>query len=58
MPDEAIALIAVYPCDPDGCALDVTLWTVEEGASDLTLSLSATKVGDGFRLEIEDLHVL
>jgi hypothetical protein len=42
----------------DSLALDVPLWTSEEGRSDLTLSLTATKRGGDYELEIDDLHVL
>jgi hypothetical protein len=60
LPDEASPLIDVYPNDRDSTksSLDVPLWTVEEGRSDLTLSLVATKEADKYRLEISDLHVL
>jgi hypothetical protein len=60
LPDEGVALIDVYPhdADPAKSFLDVPLWTAEEGRSDLTLSLVATREGDKYRLEISDLHVL
>jgi len=60
LPDEAVALIDAieHTADPDGCAVDVPLWTVEEGRSDLTLSLDARKEPSGCRLEITNLHVL
>jgi hypothetical protein len=60
LPDDALHLIDVYPNESDSteCLLDVPLWTAEEGRSDLTLSLVATKKDDGYRLEVSDLHVL
>ncbi|MBN9161168.1 MAG: hypothetical protein BGO98_23185 [Myxococcales bacterium 68-20] len=60
LPDHAVQLIDVYPSDmdPKTWSLDVPLWTAEEGRSDLTLSLVATRDGDGYRLELSDLHVL
>lgn len=60
LPDEAWPLIEVYEQtgNPDRIALDVPLWTEEEGRSDLTLSLRATKLDSGYRVEIDDLHVL
>jgi hypothetical protein len=60
LPDEGVPLISIYPSQVEAEAvyLDVPLWTVEEGRSDLTLSLTAYKVGGAYRLEIEDLHVL
>lgn len=60
LPDEAVRLIGVHPSkrDPSSCSLDVPLWTSEEGESDLTLSVIATREKRGYRLEISDLHVL
>jgi len=60
LPDEASTLIDVYPndCDSAKSSLDVPLWTAEEGRSDLTLSLVATKQDHKYRLEISDVHVL
>mgnify|MGYP000884154324 CR=1 FL=1 len=60
LPDEAVSLIDIFPSDHDSTKsfLDVPLWTVEEGRSDLTLSLVATREVDEYRLEISDLHVL
>lgn len=60
LPDEALPLIDFYPHDrdPTRASIDVPLWTAEEGRSDLTLSLLATRELDKYRLEISDLHVL
>ncbi|WP_437673152.1 DUF7668 domain-containing protein [Sorangium sp. So ce131] len=60
LPDEAWALVDEYPHAnaPGTVALDLPLWTKEEGRSDLTLSLSATKEMNGWVLHIDDLHVL
>lgn len=35
----------------------VDLWTVESGRSDLVLFARVREVGDGFRIEIESVHV-
>ncbi len=43
---------------PEAVALDVPLWTQEEGRSDLTLSLTAIKQGETYTVEVDDLHVL
>ncbi|HYO72251.1 MAG TPA: hypothetical protein VEU33_39885 [Archangium sp.] len=43
---------------PEASALDVPLWTKEEGRSDLTLSLTAIKQGETYTVEVDDLHVL
>lgn len=39
-------------------AIDVDLWTQEEGRSDLTLSVTARVVDGKVQLAIDDLHVL
>lgn len=58
--DEALHRIDVYPRDLDlkRSSLDVPLWTAEEGRSDLTLQLDATREGSTYRVQITDLHVL
>ena len=33
------------------------LWTIESGASDLVLSVFVFETGDGFRFEIDSVHV-
>ena len=39
-------------------AIDVTLWTAEEGRSDLTLQVEAHHEGEDWSLAISDLRVL
>jgi hypothetical protein len=60
LPDEAFRLADVYPVKGQHgtWAVDVPLWTAEEGRSDLTLSLTIADSPDGVRLEIDDLHIL
>ncbi len=60
LPKEGLSLVGVYEqADTVGSlALDVPLWTAEEGRSDLTLSLRAKKDSGGYSLQIDDLHVL
>jgi hypothetical protein len=60
LPDEGWDLVDTYPQDanPSVFALDVPLWTAEEGRSDLTLSLTATKHRETYSVEVDDLHVL
>ena len=60
LPDEAISLIDAFPIthDPSRIDLDVPLWILEEGRSDLTLSVITRRVDDRYRLEISDIHVL
>lgn len=38
--------------------VDLDLWTVEEGRSDLTLTVTIAEVADQVTIQIEDLHVL
>jgi hypothetical protein len=38
--------------------VDLPLWTIEEGRSDLTLQLTIFIVGENINAEIDDLHVL
>ena len=60
LPDEALNLAEVHAvAGQRTCwAVDVPLWTAEEGRSDLTLSLTISETRDGVQLEIDDLHVL
>ncbi|MBL0214940.1 MAG: hypothetical protein IPQ07_13775 [Myxococcales bacterium] len=60
LPAEDKRLIHIYPLDsnPKDLRLEVELWTEEEGRSDLTLSLTATWSPSGYRIAIDDLHVL
>ena len=60
LPDEAFRLAEVYPVKGQHAtwAVDVPLWTAEEGRSDLTLSLTVSDRQDGVQLEIDDLHTL
>jgi hypothetical protein len=58
LPEEAWALIEVYPLDDgSGVALDVPIWT-NEGRSDLTLQLTASERDGAVAIQIDDLHVL
>jgi hypothetical protein len=60
LPADGEVLVDVYkqPSPPDAVTLDVPLWTREEGRSDLTLSVTATKQGETYTVEVDDLHVL
>ncbi len=50
----------VYPIDgaPGHFSIDLPLWTVEEGRSDLTLSASVVERDGSVLVSIDDLHVL
>jgi hypothetical protein len=59
LPDEAMATIDMYPQDgnPDEFAMDVPLWTQEEGRSDLTMLVRVRRQGGSYHVEIDDLLV-
>lgn len=60
LPDEAFDISEAYEVSsqPGVWFVEMTLWTAEEGRSDLTLSLKITEIGRDIAVEIEDLHVL
>jgi hypothetical protein len=60
LPDEVLNLADVHAVAGQRVcwAVDVPLWTAEEGRSDMTLSLMISENSDGVQLEIDDLHVL
>jgi hypothetical protein len=60
LPDEAFRLAEVSPITGQTAtwAVDVPLWTAEEGRSDLTLSLTVSDSQHGVHVEIDDLHTL
>ena len=41
-----------------GWWVDIDLWTDKEGRSDLTAQFVASRVGEGFRFELKNVHVL
>lgn len=43
---------------PGGFAVDVGMWTAEEGRSDLTLQLTVIERAGAIAIAIDDLHVL
>lgn len=59
LPPEAFEIADSYKIEgqTDSWAIDLPLWTKEEGRSDLTLTLTASITPAGVRLEIDDLHV-
>lgn len=60
LPHEAFGFVECIPLlyEDDRSAVVVDLWTSEEGRSDLSLELDATKTGDEYRLEVTSLHVM
>jgi hypothetical protein len=61
LPPDSLEGLDTYPIDgkPGHFSIDVPLWTLEEGRSDLTVSASVTEHADGSVLvAIDDVHVL
>jgi hypothetical protein len=60
LPEAAFEASMAYQHDAQRShwAVDLDLWTAEEGRSDLTLSATVVEDGDDVRVEIDDLHVL
>ena len=61
LPDAAFDQGEMYTLiDGDGKSrgVDLDLWTMEEGRSDLTLQLTVRDTGTAIVLQIDDLHVL
>ena len=60
VPDKMLEDAEVYRSDHDQrqFAVDVPLWTREEGRSDLTLSLTVFDSNGEVSVSIDDLHVL
>ncbi|WP_193367728.1 DUF7668 domain-containing protein [Pelagibius marinus] len=60
LPDDAFDSADCYPIEGEASkwAVDLPLWTREEGRSDLTLALSIKEDNGKVLVEIDDLHVL
>jgi hypothetical protein len=60
LPSDAMDAADVYELDdcPGEFAVDLPLWTAEEGRSDLTLQLTVIDGDSGPAVAIDDLHVL
>jgi hypothetical protein len=58
--EQSLALVELYAdqVDADRCAVDVPLWTLEEGRGDLTLLLAAQKYANGWSVTLDDIRVL
>jgi hypothetical protein len=60
-PDDAFALIDVVEvrnARPPQWSVTMPLWTREEGRSDLSIAITVIADGEGFRIELDDIHVL
>lgn len=60
LPENALETVDTYPMEGTAglAAIDLPLWTVEEGRSDLTLSLTINEEIEEPTVSIDDLHVL
>jgi len=60
VPDEAFEIGDAYPVEneKDTWAVDLDLWTLEEGRSDLTLTMTVRETDKGIMIEIDDCHML
>ncbi len=60
-PDRAcdeIDAIEIRESSPPSWSVRMPLWTEEEGRSDLSVELTITELAEGFKIEIDDIHVL
>jgi hypothetical protein len=60
-PDEvfgAFSLGEVRGSVPKAWWIVIDLWTKEEGRSDLSLEMTIVDVGDQFRIEVDNIHVM
>ena len=60
LPSNALEMADAFPVldAPEHIAVDIPLWTEEEGRSDLTLSLTIIESHGVTSVSIDDLHVL
>ena len=55
---ELMDVIKVRNAEPPKWTITMPLWTQEEGRSDLSMELTITEQKDGYKIELDDLHVL
>ncbi|HEY1971640.1 MAG TPA: hypothetical protein VGH89_27040 [Pseudonocardia sp.] len=55
---DQLEIIGVVACEVPRFAVLTSLWTREEGRSDLSVELTLTSTGDGYRIEIDNIRVL
>ena len=53
-----IDVIQIRNASPASWSITMPLWTKEEGRSDLTLELTLIQEACGFKVELDDIHVL
>jgi len=60
-PDDAFKLMDVVEVrnfKPPQWSVNMPLWTEEEGRSDLSIGVTLISDGEGFKIELDDIHVL
>jgi hypothetical protein len=55
---EQLDVIEIQDAVPQKWSLNLPLWTVEEGRSELTLSATVVRTDETFSVELDDIHVL
>ena len=55
---EDIDVVRIGRVSPPRWSVRMSLWTAEEGRSDLSLELTVAESGDGYVIEVDDIHVL
>jgi len=60
-PDDAFKLmdvVEVRNVKPPQWSVNMPLWTQEEGRSDLSIGVTLISYEEGFKIELDDIHVL
>lgn len=52
-----MSVVRVRGAEPPKWSVAMPLWTENEGRSDLSIELTLIQQGDGFRIEVDDIHV-
>jgi hypothetical protein len=55
---ELMSVIRVRDTEPPQWSIAMPLWTQEEGRSDLSMELTVLEQEDGYKIELDNLHVL
>ncbi len=55
---EDLDVVQVRNASPARWSVRMSLWTVEEGRSDLSLELTIIECPTGYAVELDDIHVL
>jgi hypothetical protein len=55
---EGLDVVQVRNASSPRWSVRMSLWTAEEGRSDLSLELTVMEIGRGYAVEVDDIHVL